>query len=165
MVHVNTSCVTHTYSHTHYTHIHTVLHTCTTYPYTHTPSTYMHACTHTHPHSYIRASPPPPPPPPPHTTQTGSGKTYSMGTGFGMGMSPEQQGVIPRAVSQLFSTIQQLREDSIARGDPPPQFEITAQFLEVSFKKLRVSENLRLRFRNGFLEILKILRFTFLEVF
>ena len=154
----------HIYSHTHYTHIHTVLHTCTTYPYTHTPSTYMHAHTHTHtPISVLQT--PPTPTTHTHTTQTGSGKTYSMGTGFGMGMSPEQQGVIPRAVSQLFSTIQQLREDSIARGDPPPQFEITAQFLEVSFKKLRVSENLRLRFRNGFLEILKILRFTFLEVF
>ena len=64
--------------------------------------------------------------------QTGSGKTYTMGTGLDMAVLPEQQGVIPRAVHQLFSTMEQLREDAIARGDPPPQFEITAQFLEVS---------------------------------
>ena len=63
--------------------------------------------------------------------QTGSGKTYTMGTGFDMAMVPEQQGVIPRAVRQLFSTMNQLREDAIASGDPPPHFEITAQFLEV----------------------------------
>ena len=64
--------------------------------------------------------------------QTGSGKTYTMGTGFDMAVLPEQQGVIPRAVRQLFSTIEQLREEAIASGDPPPQFEITAQFLEVT---------------------------------
>ena len=49
-----------------------------------------------------------------------------------MAVLPEQQGVIPRAVIQLFSTIDQLRDNAIASGDPPPQFEITAQFLEVS---------------------------------
>ena len=55
-----------------------------------------------------------------------------MGTGFGMAVLPEQLGVIPRAVRQLFATIDQLRDDAIASGDPPPQFEISAQFLEVS---------------------------------
>jgi hypothetical protein len=63
--------------------------------------------------------------------QTGSGKTYTMGTGFGMAVLPEQLGVIPRAVRQLFTTIDQLRDDAIASGDPPPQFEISAQFLEL----------------------------------
>ena len=58
-----------------------------------------------------------------------------MGTGFDIAVLPEQQGVIPRAVRQLFSTIDQFRDEAIARGDPPPQFEITAQFLEVSRKR------------------------------
>ena len=70
--------------------------------------------------------------PPSLPQKTGSGKTYTMGTGFGMAVLPEQLGVIPRAVRQLFATIDQLRDDAIASGDPPPQFEISAQFLEVS---------------------------------
>ena len=73
-----------------------------------------------------------PPSPPSLPPKTGSGKTYTMGTGFGMAVLPEQLGVIPRAVRQLFATIDQLRDDAIASGDPPPQFEISAQFLEVS---------------------------------
>ena len=70
--------------------------------------------------------------PPSLPPKTGSGKTYTMGTGFGMAVLPEQLGVIPRAVRQLFTTIDQLRDDAIASGDPPPQFEISAQFLEAS---------------------------------
>ena len=70
--------------------------------------------------------------PPSLPQKTGSGKTYTMGTGFGMAVLPEQLGVIPRAVRQLFATIDQLRDDAIASGDPPPPFEISAQFLEVS---------------------------------
>ncbi|OAF67291.1 hypothetical protein A3Q56_04968 [Intoshia linei] len=37
--------------------------------------------------------------------QTGSGKTYSMGTCFDICSSPEEEGIIPRAVSYLFEKI------------------------------------------------------------
>ncbi len=63
--------------------------------------------------------------------QTGSGKTYSMGTGFGMALSPEEEGVIPRAVSHIFSTIRETRERAVDSGDPPSEITVTAQFLEV----------------------------------
>ena len=54
-----------------------------------------------------------------------------MGTGLDIAVLPEQQGVIPRAVHQIFSHMDILRNEAIARNEPPPQFEITAQFLEV----------------------------------
>ena len=40
--------------------------------------------------------------------QTGSGKTFTMGTGFDVDLPQELEGVVPRAVKYLFSTIQQL---------------------------------------------------------
>ncbi len=67
--------------------------------------------------------------------QTGSGKTYSMGTGFGMALSPEEEGVIPRAVSQIFSTIRETRERAVDNGEPPSEISVTAQFLEVCVRE------------------------------
>ena len=63
-----------------------------------------------------------------------------MGTGFDVAMFPELQGVIPRAVHHLFATIEQMRQEAIARGDPPSQFEITAQFMEVRVGAMSVVE-------------------------
>ncbi|XP_061840908.1 kinesin-like protein KIF21B isoform X7 [Nerophis lumbriciformis] len=63
--------------------------------------------------------------------QTGSGKTYTMGTGFDVSLSPLEQGIIPRAVHQLFQGIESRRERANEAGTPPPEFKVTAQFLEL----------------------------------
>ncbi|XP_051532395.1 kinesin-like protein KIF21B isoform X4 [Myxocyprinus asiaticus] len=63
--------------------------------------------------------------------QTGSGKTYTMGTGFDMTMADEEQGIIPRAVQQLFQGIQKRRLDAQSADMPLPEFKVSAQFLEL----------------------------------
>lgn len=63
--------------------------------------------------------------------QTGSGKTYSMGTGFDVDVCEEERGIIPRAVQQLFQGIQQRRNAAQNSGIQPPEFKVSAQFLEV----------------------------------
>ena len=65
--------------------------------------------------------------------QTGSGKTYTMGTGFEMALATEEVGVIPRAVNQIFTGIEERRREAIEKNEPPPQYELTAQFLEVQY--------------------------------
>ncbi|XP_068455089.1 kinesin-like protein KIF21B isoform X3 [Clinocottus analis] len=62
--------------------------------------------------------------------QTGSGKTYTMGTGFDVSLD-QDQGIIPRAVHQLFHGIQNRRERAQQAGTPPPEFKVSAQFLEL----------------------------------
>uniref|UniRef100_A0A3Q2ZUY0 Kinesin family member 21B n=1 Tax=Kryptolebias marmoratus TaxID=37003 RepID=A0A3Q2ZUY0_KRYMA len=63
--------------------------------------------------------------------QTGSGKTYTMGTGFDVSLSPPEQGIIPRAVHQLFEGIQNQRLRAQEAGIQPPEFKVSAQFLEL----------------------------------
>ncbi|KAG7238350.1 hypothetical protein INR49_031066 [Caranx melampygus] len=63
--------------------------------------------------------------------QTGSGKTYTMGTGFDMSLTPQEQGIIPRAVHQLFEGIQNRRVRAQEAGTQPPEFKVSAQFLEL----------------------------------
>ncbi|TKS70841.1 Kinesin-like protein KIF21B [Collichthys lucidus] len=63
--------------------------------------------------------------------QTGSGKTYTMGTGFDVNLSQQEQGIIPRAVHQLFEGIQNRRMRAQEAGSQPPEFKVTAQFLEL----------------------------------
>lgn len=63
--------------------------------------------------------------------QTGSGKTYTMGTGFDVTVSEDEQGIIPRAVRQLFQGIQRRRKEAQDSGTHPPEFKVSAQFLEV----------------------------------
>lgn len=65
--------------------------------------------------------------------QTGSGKTYTMGTGFDVSLSHQEQGIIPRAVHQLFEGIQTRRVRAQQAGTQPPEFKVSAQFLEVGF--------------------------------
>ncbi|KAG9342346.1 hypothetical protein JZ751_016848 [Albula glossodonta] len=63
--------------------------------------------------------------------QTGSGKTYTMGTGFDVSLGSEELGIIPRAVSHLFSGIEERRRAATEAGRPVPEFKINAQFLEM----------------------------------
>ncbi|KAM6947237.1 kinesin-like protein KIF21B [Lycodopsis pacificus] len=63
--------------------------------------------------------------------QTGSGKTYTMGTGFDLSLGPHEQGIIPRAVHQLFEGIQNSRLHAQEAGIQPPEFKVSAQFLEL----------------------------------
>ncbi|KAK9529262.1 hypothetical protein VZT92_013368 [Zoarces viviparus] len=63
--------------------------------------------------------------------QTGSGKTYTMGTGFDLSLGPHEQGIIPRAVHQLFEGIQNSRVHAQQAGIQPPEFKVSAQFLEL----------------------------------
>ena len=53
-----------------------------------------------------------------------------MGTGFDMTILPEELGVIPRAVKEIFSGIQERKSSAVERNEPIPQFEVKAQFLE-----------------------------------
>lgn len=60
--------------------------------------------------------------------QTGSGKTYTMGTGFEYDSSQEGQGIIPRAVTYLFSEIEKIcKEKSAEKVD----FKVQVNFVEL----------------------------------
>ncbi|KAJ8259637.1 hypothetical protein GJAV_G00171730 [Gymnothorax javanicus] len=63
--------------------------------------------------------------------QTGSGKTYTMGTGFDVRVTEEEQGIIPRAVRQLFQGIERRRSEALSGHIQPPEFKVSAQFLEL----------------------------------
>ncbi|XP_075217567.1 kinesin-like protein 31E isoform X2 [Lycorma delicatula] len=63
--------------------------------------------------------------------QTGSGKTYTMGTGFDVELEGQQIGIIPRAIDQIFSGIEEMCQAAKEAGETPPQFKIAAQFLEL----------------------------------
>lgn len=54
-----------------------------------------------------------------------------MGTGFDVNLSPQEQGIIPRAVHHLFEGIQTKRTQAQESGAQPPEFKVSAQFLEV----------------------------------
>ncbi|XP_045867978.1 kinesin-like protein KIF21A isoform X3 [Meles meles] len=63
--------------------------------------------------------------------QTGAGKTYTMGTGFDVNIIEEEQGIISRAVTHLFKSIEEKKHTAIKNGLPPPDFKVNAQFLEL----------------------------------
>ncbi|XP_037070286.1 LOW QUALITY PROTEIN: kinesin-like protein KIF21A [Pollicipes pollicipes] len=63
--------------------------------------------------------------------QTGSGKTYTMGTGFEVDTCPEAAGIIPRAVDHLFRGVRQRQEAARQAGQPPADFKVSAQFMEL----------------------------------
>lgn len=54
-----------------------------------------------------------------------------MGSGFDVEIEPEQVGIIPRAIHQLFDGIKQITEEAIVLGKSSPRFTIYAQFLEL----------------------------------
>ncbi|KAI0207447.1 hypothetical protein LSAT2_007856 [Lamellibrachia satsuma] len=68
--------------------------------------------------------------------QTGSGKTYTMGTGFGLGIMEEEIGIVPRAVEHLFNGIEARRKAAIEKGEPPPEFKVLAQFMEIYYEEI-----------------------------
>ncbi|XP_064129492.1 kinesin-like protein KIF21B isoform X7 [Loxodonta africana] len=63
--------------------------------------------------------------------QTGAGKTYTMGTGFDMATSEDEQGIIPRAISHLFTGIAERKRRAQEQGVAGPEFKVSAQFLEL----------------------------------
>lgn len=52
-----------------------------------------------------------------------------MGTGFDMGTNGSEQGIIPRAVEQLFNGISSVQAQARESGEPIPDFKVNAQFL------------------------------------
>jgi Kinesin-like protein len=54
-----------------------------------------------------------------------------MGTGFDVEVQPEQIGIIPRAIHHLFHRIQDRADQAREAGQPPPEFKIVAQFMEL----------------------------------
>ncbi|KAK8400868.1 hypothetical protein O3P69_002554 [Scylla paramamosain] len=63
--------------------------------------------------------------------QTGSGKTYTMGTGLEVEGDVAGVGIIPRAVEHLFRGIEERREAARATATTPPDFKVTAHFMEL----------------------------------
>ncbi|CAL9696714.1 unnamed protein product [Knipowitschia caucasica] len=63
--------------------------------------------------------------------QTGSGKTFTMGTGFEVSVLEEDQGIVPRAVHHLFTSIEKKKKSAAEEGRPAPEFKTTAQFIEL----------------------------------
>jgi len=71
--------------------------------------------------------------------QTGSGKTYTMGTGFSESEQDncdESQGIVPRAVHQVFERIEAEIHKAKEKNQQSPEFKITAQFLELYNEEL-----------------------------
>ncbi|KYM81545.1 Kinesin-like protein KIF21A [Atta colombica] len=69
--------------------------------------------------------------------QTGSGKTYTMGTGFDVEVDETIIGIIPRAIKHLFDGITDKQERARERTQMPPEFKVTAQFLELYNEDLK----------------------------
>ncbi|KAG2218460.1 hypothetical protein INT45_003004 [Circinella minor] len=63
--------------------------------------------------------------------QTGSGKTYSMGTGLENTNDPENEGIVPRCILELFEKLQE-RADQ----DPEYKYEVAVSFLELYNEEL-----------------------------
>lgn len=54
-----------------------------------------------------------------------------MGTGFDVDIDAEQVGIIPRAINHLFDGIERQVRQAKEAGEAPPQFKVSAQFLEL----------------------------------
>lgn len=70
--------------------------------------------------------------------QTGSGKTYTMGTGFTEPSAVEEgsQGIVPRAMQQVFDEIELRIQEAKDKNQQAPEFKVTAQFLELYNEEL-----------------------------
>lgn len=71
-----------------------------------------------------------------------------MGTGFDVNISKEDEGIVPRAVSHLFDGIDKRQEDAKQNSEPPPNFKVTVQFMEVNENKCLyfLFESLKMQF-------------------
>lgn len=56
-----------------------------------------------------------------------------MGTGFDVNISEDEIGIIPRAVDHLFQGIEERKRLAQERNEPPPDFKVNAQFMEVCY--------------------------------
>ena len=55
-----------------------------------------------------------------------------MGTAFDAAVLAEEfVGVVPRAVEQIFAGIERRRAEALEKKEPPPNFTIDVQFVEV----------------------------------
>ncbi|ORY99875.1 hypothetical protein BCR43DRAFT_125573 [Syncephalastrum racemosum] len=63
--------------------------------------------------------------------QTGSGKTYSMGTGLDNCAEPENEGIVPRCIVELFEKLQQRAEEN-----PEYKYDVYVSFLELYNEEL-----------------------------
>lgn len=69
--------------------------------------------------------------------QTGSGKTFTMGTGGETTeVEKESQGIVPRAVQQVFDEIELRKRKATEKNQQAPDFKVTAQFLELYNEEL-----------------------------
>ena len=59
-----------------------------------------------------------------------------MGTGCDVEVQPEQVGIIPRAIHHLFHRIKDRADQAREAGQPAPEFEIVAQFMELYNEKV-----------------------------
>lgn len=66
-----------------------------------------------------------------------------MGTGFELGAAnPEVNGIVPRAVDQIFDTIHELKMRAKELDEFEPRFTIEAQFIEVYHSLLKTINQL-----------------------
>merc|ERR1711892_1132497 len=63
--------------------------------------------------------------------QTGAGKTHTMGTGFEMDIDPSHEGMIPRALRQIFDGIKHHEDAAGAEKLMKPEFNVSVQFMEI----------------------------------
>ena len=59
-----------------------------------------------------------------------------MGTGFDVNINEDEEGIIPRAVSHLFNGIEKRKQEAKENGEPPPDFKVNVQFMEVGWNSL-----------------------------
>lgn len=59
-----------------------------------------------------------------------------MGSGFDVDITPEQVGIIPRAIEHLFNGIHEIINNAQMNGVPPPEFKISTQFMELYNEEL-----------------------------
>eukprot|EP01063_Lacrimia_lanifica_P003698 TRINITY_DN119_c0_g2_i1.p1 TRINITY_DN119_c0_g2~~TRINITY_DN119_c0_g2_i1.p1 ORF type:complete len:1452 (+),score=588.59 TRINITY_DN119_c0_g2_i1:77-4432(+) len=68
--------------------------------------------------------------------QTGAGKTYTMGTGDLTGILPDDEGIVPRVVAHLFSTLEKKKKAAEAKGGTLT-FKCKLSFIEIYNESLR----------------------------
>ena len=61
--------------------------------------------------------------------QTGAGKTHTMGTGFELNVASHNEGMIPRALRQIFDGIASRRQ--VQADETKPEFFVSVQFMEI----------------------------------
>ncbi|KAH7980383.1 hypothetical protein HPB49_015419 [Dermacentor silvarum] len=63
--------------------------------------------------------------------QTRSGKTYTIVTAYDPHVNPHEQVIIPRPMKHLFDGITACQQEARDQGNPPPDFKVNVQFMEL----------------------------------